>query len=473
LIFPEDKQELLQARLAQPNWVRTEGGHGEIFRLALISKLVLLAITKFSSLDPHGMGLEMEAGRPGWDDALNGLPGLFGSSLSDSYDLLRLVDFLTASLAEQNRPVDLPLETSQLLDEISDQISQDQPTISRWDGIATARETYREQTRLGVQGGVQSHSSSELLTVLEAMGDLVRVGIEKAQNFEGEIPPAYFRYELNEYQITEGTDPEGRPLIRPISFTAKPLPPFLEGPVHQLTLLSSRADCLELYQKVRSSKLYDPKLKTYKVNAPLTGEPLSIGRARAFSPGWLENESIWMHMTLKYLLEILKAGLYEEFFEDLQHTLPPFLDPEVYGRSILENSSFIVSSAHPDPSLHGRGFVARLSGATAEFISIWFTMMTGGKPFSLDSEGQLEFSLQPRLPGWLFPEHGILEFTFLGKTLVRIHNPKRIDTWKASLSRYQLIGPDQEISIRDAAVPEPQAAMVRDGKFTEIEIHYQ
>ncbi len=32
-------------------------------------------ILKFSTLDPHGMGVEMEGGKPGWNDAMNGLPG--------------------------------------------------------------------------------------------------------------------------------------------------------------------------------------------------------------------------------------------------------------------------------------------------------------------------------------------------------------------------------------------------------------
>lgn len=54
-------------------------------------------------------------------------------------------------------------------------------------------------------------------------------------------------------------------------------------------------------------------------------------------------------------------------FEDLKNALPPFMDPSVYGRSTLENSSFIASSVNPDESMHGRGFVARLSGTTAEF----------------------------------------------------------------------------------------------------------
>jgi hypothetical protein len=124
-----------------------------------------------------------------------------------------------------------------------------------------------------------------------------------------------------------------------------------------------------------------------KVNAPLDSQSHAIGRARAFTPGWLENESIWLHMSFKYLLELLKAGLYEEYFEAFQAHLPAFMDPQVYGRSPLENSSFIVSSAHPDETLHGNGFVARLSGSTAEFLSMWVVMTAGLQPFQVEQGG--------------------------------------------------------------------------------------
>jgi hypothetical protein len=37
--------------------------------------LAILGFLKFSSLDQSGMGVEMEGGKPGWNDAMNGLPG--------------------------------------------------------------------------------------------------------------------------------------------------------------------------------------------------------------------------------------------------------------------------------------------------------------------------------------------------------------------------------------------------------------
>ena len=36
----------------------------------------------------------MEANKPGWNDAMNGLPGLLASGVSETIELLRIVDFL-------------------------------------------------------------------------------------------------------------------------------------------------------------------------------------------------------------------------------------------------------------------------------------------------------------------------------------------------------------------------------------------
>lgn len=132
-----------------------------------------------------------------------------------------------------------------------------------------------------------------------------------------------------------------------------------------------------------------------------------------FTPGWLENESIWLHMEYKYLLELLKSGLYEAFIEDFKSAAIPFQKEERYGRSILENSSFIASSANPDPKLHGRGFVARLSGSTAEFVQMWQIMMFGARPFTV-RDGILTLSLRPLLPAYLIDRQKEVQATFLG-----------------------------------------------------------
>jgi len=47
---------------------------GSVMRATLMEKLLTLLAAKTATLDPYGMGVEMEGGKPGWYDALNGLP---------------------------------------------------------------------------------------------------------------------------------------------------------------------------------------------------------------------------------------------------------------------------------------------------------------------------------------------------------------------------------------------------------------
>ena len=213
----------------------------------------------------------------------------------------------------------------------------------------------------------------------------------------------------------------------------------------------------------------------YKETADLSSMPEEIGRCRIFTPGWLENESIWLHMEYKYLLEILRAGLYEEFYEEFKNLLVPFMKPEIYGRSILENSSFIVSSAFPDKDLHGRGFVARLSGSTAEFLSIWLIMNTGLKPFFLDAGGKLNLRFAPLLAGWLFDRKGTYKFKFLGKISVTYHNKKRKNTYgknSVKISRISIAETSGKIiELSQDSIPAPYAEKIRNLEVKSIEIY--
>lgn len=466
LLRDEEKAALIAARSHAAHWARAQHGQGEIFRLPLFSKLVLLALLKFATLDPSGMGVQMEAGRPGWCDALNGLPALFGSSMAETYELLRLVNFLLQTLAEFPRAVALPREAEGLVQAVRTALENDLPPFATWDHLSSALEAYRAATRLGFDGAVVQHTLGELLAGMKAR---VQEGIARAEAMMDGLPPTYFIHAARAYEETGQRDEQGRPCIRVTAFEAAPLPLFLEGPVRRLKTLDGE-HARALYRRLRASDLFDRKLGMYRLNASLQDWPHEIGRARAFTPGWLENESIWLHMAFKYLLELLRAGLYEEFFADLQAGLPAFLDPNIYGRSPLENSSFIVSSAHPDPHLHGTGFVARLSGSTAEFLSLWRHMTAGPCPFTL-REGALALELRPALPAWLFREDGTFSFRFLNRCEVTYYNPKKENTL-ARLPRRFVLYPRQgePLTIESDFVPSPYAAQVREGQIRAMEV---
>src|SRR5262249_13702496 len=89
-----EKAALLRRRKEDPNKVRAQGGTGPIYRTSLLAKILGLIGVKAASLDPFGVGLEMEADKPGWCDALNGLPGLLGSSVHETFELRRFAAYL-------------------------------------------------------------------------------------------------------------------------------------------------------------------------------------------------------------------------------------------------------------------------------------------------------------------------------------------------------------------------------------------
>jgi hypothetical protein len=475
LFDDHQKTKLIASRSESADWLRTGHGAGDIYRTSL-----------FATLDPMGMGIEMEAGRPGWDDAMNGLPGLFGSSLAETHALKRLVIFMRSVLkGEMSGSLHLPVEIMRLLHRVVKALKLyqlariDERDYLYWDKVSSAREAYRASIRLGLDGAEEELTFAELEIILGSFEEKIDAGIIRAIDMNDGMPPTYFTYQVEEFELLKDkkghqiSDAQGRPCLHLKRFTPRPLPLFLEGMVRAMRLADSVL-AGNLYEKVKASPLYDAKLKMYKINASLVGLPGDVGRVRAFPPGWLENESIWLHMEYKYLLEVLRAGLYEQFFEDFKATLIPFLDPKIYGRSLLENSSFLASSSHPDEMLHGAGFVARLSGASAEFLSMWRMMMAGERPFFLE-EDQLCLAFKPILPGWLFSEDKTLTFKFLGKATVIYHNPLRRDTFDPQVVfRSIVLHPKKwpSLELPGQVIPAPFAQKIRAGQVEQIDVYF-
>ena len=265
--------------------------------------------------------------------------------------------------------------------------------MKTWNDLNDIKEDYRATTMDGFSGDCVDLDAAFIKEILINMRQIVKRGIARARALGGGKMPSYFAFEAAEYF----KDDDG---ITVTKFKPVVIPRFLESYVHNLRLKHSEERKIQLYNEVRDG-LYDEKLKMYKVNESLANASFELGRCKAFTPGWLENESIWLHMEYKYLLELIKNGLYKEFIEDFRTCAVPFLDPEVYGRSPLENSSFIASSANPNPKIHGRGFVARLSGSTAEFIDMYEIMMFGRTIFSYSESEGLIFAPKPLIPAYL------------------------------------------------------------------------
>lgn len=444
---------------------------GRILHTTLLEKLILLNTLKFATLDPYGCGMEMEGGKPGWYDALNGLPGLMGSSMAETCELARNLEYTIHILDKYQQGIDILKELHDFMQETYEVIAAGKTEpgpayFSTWDRLNDIKEAYRGRIYTETEGTYVNCTAQELLTVMKAFYRTVMDGINYAVSLKDGLIPTYFTYEMTEYDKTK----KG---IRAKAFIQHVLPHFLEGPVRFLKLKLPEAAKREVYDRVRESQLYDRELSMYKVNAPLGEESYELGRCRAFTPGWLENESIWLHMEYKYLLELLKSGLYQQYIEDFYKVAIPFQKEESYGRSILENSSFLASSANPDTGLHGRGFVARLSGSTVEFMDMWQRMMFAAAPFR-EEQGRLVFALQPVLPSYLLDETRKIEAVFLGKVRVIYHvSAENVDYIPGhyKIREYSLAGDKGEtIHIYQEHISGTEAENIRAGKYVQIEV---
>lgn len=464
------------------NRLRVHGGTGDVYHTNLLVKLLCLVANRAATLDPSGIGIEMEANKPNWYDALNGLPGLLGSSINETFEVKRLAAFVHDSLnalnVEDASTTPIFAELADFIDGLSHLLTESN-SQEYWKKSNDLKEHYRQTVRMGIDGKERSMSIGDIKKFLGRVIERVNAGIARAKNSQG-LFASYYYHEVTKHDVLDKSH-HGEHHVRPLEFKRHDLPYFLEGLMHGLRV-EPAFDAARLYAGVKKSPLYDKALGMYKVNARLANETEEIGRTRIFPSGWLENESIWLHMEYKYLLEVLRRGLYTQFFDDMKACFIPFQDPARYGRSILENSSFIVSSAHEDKALHGQGFVARLSGSTAELIHIWLIMNAGHTPFALNADGVLTLKLKPILPAWLFtakaedgfPAH-VYAFNFLSKTLVVYHNPKRGDTFGAKAVQPVEIsltypGRTQPAVIKGGVIEGEMAKDVRAGKVSRIDV---
>ena len=131
------------------------------------------------------------------------------------------------------------------------------------------------------------------VALLGAMEEKTLGGILRSLAVGGGLSSTYFSYECTDYY----TAPDGGVGCR--AFAQQALPLFLEGPVRQMKVVSGQARKRDIYRAVKASPLYDAKLKMYTLSESLEAMGPEVGRMKAFSPGWLENQSVFLHMSYK------------------------------------------------------------------------------------------------------------------------------------------------------------------------------
>ena len=466
------KAEDIQKRKTFRNFLHNSRGNP--VRVSLAVKLLSLILNKASTLDSEGIGIEMEAGKPGWCDSLNGLPALFGSSLPEALALKRAALILRRAVvslqAGAQGEIEAPLEIYNFFKELSallDKFFSGSPKnrdFIWWDKANSLKEDFRRRTFNCLSGAGRKLNLKELICFLDKLICRLNPGIKKAKDKKTGLYRAYFTYKLIKYRM------RNREVI-PLKFKRHNFAFSLEGPVSALRVEKDS----DLHKKVKKSELYDKKLKMFKLNTSLNKESLEAGRSRVFTPGWLENESVWLHMEYKYLLELLKNQNYQEFYKSFQTCAACFFKPQVYGRSPYENSSFIVSSAYPDKNLWGRGYIARLSGATAELLNIWVLLCLGREPFYLDERGSVVMRFAPLLKKELFTADKTFSFKLFSSTWVTYHNPNRRDTFAKGVKpeRIALKAAGRKHLVKGSSLPSGLSRQVREGKVEKIDVYFK
>lgn len=187
--YPAERVDAIHEITSDPEYIADVYGAGatwqkskltkKTFTVSVFTKLLMLGVLKFSTLDPFGMGVEQEGGKPGapccvvtrafflhfnyslgWNDAMNGLPGLVGSGLPETYEMLRIIQYLRKMLTQYpSRSIEIPTEFTVFLTSLKSALSsflESSKSIADefnyWDLSNIAREAYREATTLYFAG---------------------------------------------------------------------------------------------------------------------------------------------------------------------------------------------------------------------------------------------------------------------------------------------------------------------------------
>ena len=292
-----EKNRRIRSRRHDPYTVRTRYGRGAIYRTTLLVKLLCLVANRLGTLDPAGTGIEMEAGKPGWNDALNGLPGLFGSGLSELLELRRAVCFMADALDRISCPAS---DTVAVYEELAGFMRALQRIVRRrlrsrtqraafeyWDSANTVNERYRDQTRLGVSGRTVVMSFREIRGFLEYVGTLLDATFKNPTRQHvlspDGVPYTYFLNEVVKHRPLSRRSHQGFPLVQALGFRQRPVRLFLEGAVHWMK--TRPEDAREIYRAVLRSGIFDRKLMMYKMSEDMTGETVELA-ARGESPSF-------------------------------------------------------------------------------------------------------------------------------------------------------------------------------------------
>ena len=242
--------------------------------------------------------------------------------MPETYELYLLLKYVQSVVDKFDRPVVVPSELAKMVDRVNDALSdlkasgfkdEKEPSadvpkelFEYWDVVAAARENYRNDVEYYFSGNTTSFKAKEVSRMIDDWLDQIELGMKRAHHFAtigygddgtSGIPACFFSYDITDWEKNGNKNDVGLPLVNAKAMRVGVFPLFLEGPVRYMKTIQDEKDKMQdMYQRVLKSGLRDEELKMYYLSASLKGQTFDMGRQIAFAPGWLENQSIWMHM---------------------------------------------------------------------------------------------------------------------------------------------------------------------------------
>ena len=215
-----EKEAFIKNRKGSPYEARTDFGKGEIYKTNLINKLICLTVNKLASLDAAGVGVEMESDKPNWYDALNGLPGLLGSSISETLELKRHIIYMLNAFDElglkDSEHWPIAVEIKGFMDSLNRLLKKHMVAKGKdadykfWDAATTLKEGYREKIYMGLSGKEVELRLGDLKAFLELALKKIDRGIDKVWDSKRNVLPTYFKTEVLEYKLLTEKGPNGK-----------------------------------------------------------------------------------------------------------------------------------------------------------------------------------------------------------------------------------------------------------------------
>lgn len=263
LVCDDEKLEAENFDAAATNWHRYK--NGQVVSTSLATKLLVLAVQKITDLDPSGLGIMMNSDKPGWNDAMNGLPGLFGSSISEVVELKRMIDFLRTHLSQFKRDLQMPVEVLDFIASYGQmlalRLTSDTYTneLHYWESVQTLKEAFLVTIDGPLSGDAGVFDDAALMGLLEGMNRKVNDALERAGSYGEGILPSYFIHEAVRYSEIPGQTNlvNGLQCVAVHEWSCRVLPLFLEAPARYLKQLQCVDEARSMYLRIKDSQLYD------------------------------------------------------------------------------------------------------------------------------------------------------------------------------------------------------------------------